>query len=70
MLRDSFDFSNDVSLFLKNVGNFTSHRWSSINFRAWIDLDTKQYSDIVARLRILKINPNFKKLREEYKEPF
>jgi hypothetical protein len=70
MLRDSFDFSNDVSLFLKNVGNFTSHRWSSINFRAWIDLDTKQYSDIVDKLRILKINPNFKKLREEYKEPF
>ena len=70
MLRDSFDFKKDVSYFIDNVGKETFHRWSSVNFRAWLDMDDQQVRAVVNKLKTLGLSPNVKKFREEYSEPF
>jgi hypothetical protein len=70
MLRDSFDFEKDVQLYVESLANIPQHRWSSINFRAWLDMTPKQLSLVINKLRSLGLNPNIKKFREEYREPF
>lgn len=70
MLRDSYDFNKDVEYFTENVGKEERHRWSSINFRAWLDMNDRQISTVINRLKTLGLSPNVKKFREEYREPF
>jgi len=69
MLRDSFDFKKDVSYFIENVGKETFHRWSSINFRAWLDMDDQQVRAVINKLKTLGLSPNIKKFRQEWQEP-
>jgi hypothetical protein len=70
MLRDSFDFKKDVEYFIENLGKEERHRWSSINFRAWLDMNDQQVRAVVNKLQALGLSPNVKKFREEYTEPF
>jgi len=70
MLRDSYEFKKDVEYFIENLGKEERHRWSSINFRAWLDMNDQQVRAVVNKLQALGLSPNVKKFREEYTEPF
>lgn len=70
MLRDSFEFEKDVEYFVENVAKMPYHRWSSINFRSWLDMNPQQLNSVINKLRFLGLEPNFKKFRQEYREPF
>lgn len=70
MLRDSYDFEKDFEYYLEKIGTLPYHRWSSINFRAWLDMTPKQLNNLINKLRMFGLEPNFKKFREEYRDPF
>ena len=66
-LRDSANFSNEVTQFLSMLDHDTIFlAWMSINHRAWDDLTTEQLEKVVSRLRDRGLEPNTQRLHKYF----
>ena len=65
-LRDSENFSSEVIKYFAELGKFPRDKWTSINHRAWQDLDDSQCEQLTTALQSYSLTPMVELLRNRF----
>jgi len=67
-LRDSKQFSQQFDHYMQELGKHEPHKWTSINYRAWGDLNNEQYTKLKTKLAEFDLDPAMDNFRLTYNQ--